>query len=276
MKKAIFLGGTQGSGKTTGATFITNQLADGQWNFEIIKYADPLYEITRIVDRFFCRLVGRDPEAKNGKLMQKLGTDIGRELYGEDVWVNEAKKRADAVAEEAKACDQSHVVIFEDVRRENELMLKELFREAGYDVVSILFEAPLDVRKARAESFRPDTSHKSESELETLRDRFDYIIETSGDIALKESKLKEILKSIGIEFNPRSLLEDSVKIFNDCLEAWEETTQCGANFEWYYDAGGRKRLRIRDCAPVKALPADRAAIAVTEVQKTMEALDAAQ
>lgn len=268
---AIFLGGGQGSGKTSGAQFITNQLSDGTWVYDIIKFADPLYQISQMVDKFYSGMVGRDPSKKNGPLLQRMG-DIGRELYNEDIFVNDVTRRVCSGADGLG--HSNYAVIIEDVRYGNELSSKEALRDIGWEVVSILFEAPLEIRKARAESFRENTSHSSESTVHQIRHLFDFVIDTSGDISDKNTKIAGALKSINVNYDPRRYLEFIVNSFNSDIEDWQNESGHGANFEWYYDKDtGRKKLRVRDVAPIETLPADKAAIKISEVQEKMESLD---
>lgn len=281
---AIFLGGGQGSGKTTATAFITDQLGDSTWSFEAIKFAEPLYQLSRMVDSFCSRMTGAAPASKNGALMQRLG-DVVRDLYGKSALIDDAKDRAIALEREVES--GGLVVIFEDVRLEDELKLKDYFKERGYDTLSILFEAPEEIRLARAESPRPNTKHKTEAEIAAFRAYFDHVIDTSGEISAKEEKLREILKGVGIEFSAKALLETFVKDMNDTLEGWETITNHGANFEWHYvPETGKKRLRVREVAPIAKLSPDKQAVRIeetqnvfgvppfqVEVQKTTEALD---
>lgn len=72
---------------------------------------------------------------------------------------------------------------------------------------------------------------------------------------------------------PEEFLKLMVDWFNQELGVMEECFHYGANFEWFYTTEGKKRLRVKDLAPIEKLPQDKAATKIQEVQKFMEGLD---
>jgi hypothetical protein len=273
------LGGRQGSGKTSGANYISEVLKKEGYSVHVIKFADPVYAIHDYIGNFLGRLLNRPAQKKNGPLLQLIGTEIGREMFGEDIWVNAALARI-AQAYETHLLDRGEnariAFVIEDLRFENELSLTYKLATKGFATKTILFDAPEDVRAARAESYRPNTSHASEASLGTFEQHFDERIDTSGPESSKNDQLRKILQSMELLSDPTVSLEDYVEHFNTLLTGWELSTGYGANFEWYYTPEGKKRLRIRDIAPQQALDPDRVSNQIKLVQETMETLDGGQ
>jgi hypothetical protein len=133
----------------------------------IVKFAEPLYEMHDLC-RAVLRRYGCDPfPGVDGRLLQLLGTEWGRNSRGQDLWVNLFRKRAESLPE-------SHIIISDDARFPNEL---EGF-DPAWRVVRIRLVAPEDVRKARAAKWRDDTEHESETALDGYRN-FDLVCDTS-------------------------------------------------------------------------------------------------
>lgn len=280
MKKiAIHLGGEQGAGKTSGAAFIKELFLQNGYYVHVIKFADPLYEMHDYVENKMQEIRNIPRVKKNGTLLQKLGTEIGRDLYGQNVWVDYAQRQAEEFAQIVNAQENTPTgvaVIFEDTRFENELMMGKNLLEKDWITRSIFFLADEEKRKDRVESFRPDTKHRSESDVRRLAKMANYTIETNGPEEEKNSKLAYIMSQEGWLQTPRDRLNDICEVFNSLIKDWSTSTGCGANFMWQYDDKGMKKITITDIAELKPMKPEEAAVAATEVQKKMESLDEQQ
>lgn len=162
----INISGLQGSGKSTLAKQLVNYMGQkyGADSVGCIKYADPLYKCHDAIVEIL-RDYGVQMNDKEGELLQKIG-DWGREIKGETTWIDIAVNRVEAYLHNGAKC-----VIIDDCRYLNEL---NIFPEAH----KIRLEAPEEVRKARAESWRPNTKHSSENDLNNHLDKFDIVVET--------------------------------------------------------------------------------------------------
>lgn len=152
----IALSGKQGSGKSTIATGL---------GYPVMKYAGPLYEMhdacVGVMAKYGVKLM-----AKQGRLLQLLGTEWGRQVLGEDVWV----RVMDGQLAKASALP---VVVIDDVRFPNEL---EFLKSRG--ALCVRLEADEDRRAVRAEKWRDDTGHPSETALDAYSSEFDIILDT--------------------------------------------------------------------------------------------------
>lgn len=276
-KTVILLGGPQGSGKTDAAGFIGDTLTLNGFSTIVLRFADTIKELHDMIEPRFAKAANIPAKKKNGTLLQKLGTEIGRNIYGKDIWVNLTHDRIKSISGQAEQSrieyDSEYVVIVEDVRFENELNLQDTLEQEGYQVISIYFDCPLEIRKVRVEDFREDTSHQSESELEKIKDKFKFTVNTSGNISDKQKAISAILKASELLIDPKKNLEMIVEMFNSELATWSASNNYGANFEWRYQPDGKKVLVIKDCSEISTLPKDKAAVAVVEVQNFMEKLD---
>lgn len=166
MKIAVLLSGKQGSGKSTLAQAIYSQLGLIQ-----TKFAEPLYAMHEAV-RHVASSYGIPFDRKEGRLLQLLGTEWGRQTKGEGVWVDAAVR---------KALDWMKLpnvggVVFDDCRFNNEFHAFD--QVSGVRVVRIRLEASSGVRKARADGWRDADTHASETELDRADLPWDLVINT--------------------------------------------------------------------------------------------------
>ncbi len=101
-------------------------------------------------------------------LMQRFGTEVGREIFGQDFWIEQAFRIA----------NQYDKVVFSDVRFINEA---EAIKSVGGEVWRV--ERP---------GVGPANGHKSETEL-TKYENYDYIIYNDSDIKTLSWKVAECL-----------------------------------------------------------------------------------
>ncbi len=250
MKYVIFLGGPQGSGKSTAAEFIQDCLLKTGVNVHLTKYAAPVYALHDLIQQFFEEQCGIPAKKKDGPLLQKAGTDIGRNHYGTEVWIDWMRRHLDSYFGKT---DPSYpaVAVIEDVRFINEFELSEEYKAKGYKVTTIYFDAPLEDRKERVESFRENTSHQSEAELQQFIDRFEHKISTAGSVEDKNKRLAEIVDQLIEKVPPEKQFEDMVIFFNDALSWAQRELGMTANFGWEYDTEtGNKKMKLLDVGPL--------------------------
>lgn len=128
----VALSGFAGVGKDEAAKVLVNE-----YGFTRIAFADPVCEAMYVLDpiiapdgigfvslRETVDACGWDTAKRNfpevRRLLQVFGTEIGRQMFGENVWVDLAMKNA----------SQFERVVFTDCRFENEA---QAVREAGGD-----------------------------------------------------------------------------------------------------------------------------------------------
>lgn len=167
----ILISGPQGSGKTT----ITQELIRAmniRKGFELfrpgfeLKFADPIYDIHNYAREYLMDNGIKMVNKKDGPLLQHLGTEWGRNTYGENIWVDIAKNRV-------KKFGSRCTFIVSDCRFRNEF---SAFPEA----LRIRLNAREEIRKVRCEMWRENTKHQSEIDLDgfELQGLFDMHLDT--------------------------------------------------------------------------------------------------
>lgn len=170
----VLLSGKQGSGKSTVQEALRN-LAP-KHGFDAVfayNFADALYRLHDVVLDTLENTYGiKRTTKKDGVLLQLLGTEWGRKVYGPNIWVNIVRKLVETVA----TLPGKNLVVIADCRFKNEF---DGFPEA----VRARLEASEECRRTRTNSWRDNTAHPSEVDLDdyATQDRFDFVFETSED-----------------------------------------------------------------------------------------------
>jgi energy-coupling factor transporter ATP-binding protein EcfA2 len=178
----IQLSGKQGSGKTTLAKNLQKLLTA---ETSITRYAKAVYEMHDMVLEVG-KKYGFKPMKKDGPLLQLIGTEWGRKTRGEDVWIKacqcEVKKLGKAGVQ---------VIIIEDCRFKNEF---HCFPRSH----KVRLMASKSARKARADSWRTNDQHPSETDLDLYEDlnKFDLMINTESFTSKSAAIL--IAKQLGL------------------------------------------------------------------------------
>lgn len=155
MKTVIAITGHMGAGKSTMAKMLAKK-----YGAEVISLADPLKE--------FARALGWNGEKdKRGRrLLQLLGTEVGRECISKDIWASKWVEAAEA--------SEKNVVICDDLRFTSEYLY---MREHFYEIAFIHIIVPRPWWKG---FFR----HKSEAGVAFLP--FDGILEYENTGSLED------------------------------------------------------------------------------------------
>ena len=170
------LSGLQGSGKTTTATYLTHALWASGRKAQRLKFADILYEMHNAIRGILRRCGADELKTIDGPLLQLLGTEWGRKTRGEDIWV----RCLLAAATDYWQQQPDGAVIIDDCSFENEHRAFMAMPEVA--VTHVRLVADRATRKARAEKWRENETHASETGLDGLDDSyFDIVADTSRD-----------------------------------------------------------------------------------------------
>jgi hypothetical protein len=129
----------------------------GKFNVVRYKFAQTIYTMHDLVLDVL-RQMGIDVPKKDGRLLQLLGSDWGRTVYGPDIWVKCALAAYDMTAKNYSA---TTVFLIDDCRFVNEA---EAFRPLNGFLVRL--DASQAVRKARCSAWRETEGHDSEISLD--------------------------------------------------------------------------------------------------------------
>jgi hypothetical protein len=176
----IGLTGFARTGKDTVADFMVED-----YEFTKFSFADPMREalvrldpyitvggnyvtLSQVLDKFsWDELKALSPDIR--PLLQKLGTEVGRSLFGENFWVNIALESVEKAGVEN--------AVFADVRFKNEA---QAIKDAGGILIRI-----------SRPGFGPANNHISETEMVDYP--VDYHINNSADLAKLSSKVSVLL-----------------------------------------------------------------------------------
>ncbi len=170
----LLISGKQGSGKTTTAKLVSDLLEDTGFGVVNAKFADTLYKMHDACLRIL-KARGITVPEKSGTLLQLLGTEYGRKVHGEDVWVNCALGAYEELVADAPKDGSFYndiVYVIDDARFKNELAAFNF----GF---AARLECAKDVRKARCPAWRDNDTHQSETDLDDSLDKFDVVINTA-------------------------------------------------------------------------------------------------
>lgn len=175
MRVVVSVYGYKGSGKSTVAGMLVNEYV-----FDLFKFADGLKSMLASFGLTPDQIDGPDKEIPCEMLcgktprwaMQSLGTEWGRKLIGEDVWVN-AWKRA---VQDWLDNDYSAVVV-DDMRFQNEVDAVKSFNGVLVKVVRGEPSADQHESEKHIDSFAPDYTIVNNGSLEDLENAVHDLIE---------------------------------------------------------------------------------------------------
>lgn len=199
--RVIALSGKQGSGKTTMQKMLGHLLGAYGRQVHPMNFADPLRDMHNELRGYMERMGCPPPPevaVKDGLLMQLLGTDWARKVYGANVWVQILKMRAAMVGTLCANPELPIYIIVGDMRFMNEFYA---FPDTQFpEAYKIRLECSAEQRKGRAENWRENTAHPSETGLDDPKlAPFDVIVdtETNGPAAALEIVVEGLKKRWG-------------------------------------------------------------------------------
>lgn len=173
----VLLSGKQGSGKTTIANQLVEQMDSNSTLVEHITFADPLREMHDAVLKILAKYGVKREIKKDGPLLQLLGTEWARNTIDQNIWVNMAKSYVDSYAKspELESCGIKRLVfIISDCRFKNEFYA---FPEA----LRVRLDCNKELRRQRCEMWRDKDDHISETDLDEYLAKFDMVLNTGLD-----------------------------------------------------------------------------------------------
>lgn len=157
MSDVILISGKQGSGKTTLGHALTRELSGAGYQVVGLTFASTIYQIHDYAVALMQEKGMKFDLVKDGDLLQFLGTEWGRNRFGEDVWANCLKGDIKNYGE--KWPNREIVFLVTDCRFQNEL-------KAIAGAITVRLECPKEVRKERCEMWRDNDTHRSETDLD--------------------------------------------------------------------------------------------------------------
>jgi chromosomal replication initiation ATPase DnaA len=129
----IGFSGNQGSGKTYLANKIKTNYSMQFNTIEIIKLAELVYKISEYI-----YYILEQPFKKDRKLLQLIGTEIGRDIFDKDIWVK-------LLSNKIKTYDKTDVIIVDDIRFKNEL---KLLKKEGFLIYRVVPKKQKNIKKS--------------------------------------------------------------------------------------------------------------------------------
>lgn len=175
--QVVLLSGRQGSGKSTLQNLLILHSKRAKFSQGVVvNFADTIYRMHHAALEVFARDYGlEETPKKDGKLLQLLGTEWGRTIYGDSVWVKITDFNLEHIQRHDAAFFQNTLVVVGDCRFKNEF-------DAFPGALRVRLLAPEEERKARTTSWRENTKHPSEVDLDEyeLNNKFDLYLRTGG------------------------------------------------------------------------------------------------
>ena len=164
MRTIIAIHGTMGSGKSTAAKHLAKKL------HAVVKpFAKPIKD--------FASILGWNglKDAKGRRLLQLLGTEVGRECISDNIWIDKWQAALDNTG-------QNCTVICDDLRFQNEYAhLDKLAKEMPVFLLHII--RPEERVPLLVSIFTSKKRHKSEKGIDFNLDLKPHVIYNSGTIS---------------------------------------------------------------------------------------------
>ena len=168
----VLLSAKQGGGKSTLQEELKTQAYRHYSGVFLINFADPIYTLHNFILNKMESSYGIEKTTeKDGVLLQLLGTEWGRKVLGPDVWCQILKNHVEKYA--SLYPKSNSLFLVGDCRFRNEF---DFFPNA----LRIRLQCSEEVRKERTRSWRENTKHQSEIDLDPYEkdNRFDMTIST--------------------------------------------------------------------------------------------------
>jgi hypothetical protein len=170
-KPIIAFTGLAQSGKTTAANAFISI------GYDRMSFAEPLKAMVQCLTP--CVDKDARPPSLCGKSLrevyQTLGTDWGRKMVGEDIWILAGRARIEMLLDDVES-DIIRGIVIDDIRFDNEA---DLVRKMGGMVIEI------------TRSSVPQMEHASEAGIS--RDLIDYTFANEGDILTLQHQVRDYL-----------------------------------------------------------------------------------
>ncbi|MEA3346515.1 MAG: hypothetical protein U9Q21_00305 [Candidatus Auribacterota bacterium] len=181
--KNIFFCGECGAGKSFAASYVRLK-----YGFLPIKLAAPLYQLRNMY------FPGKDKR----ELFQFMGTDVGREQIGGDIWVDRFMQDTEIVTKAYQEFySKTPYFVCDDVRAVNEYLY---LINSGW--VGVYLSAPEKIRIERLEMRDGDAcvdrlSHGIEKEIESFKDKL-IQIDSSGTLEEMCTAIDKVCEDEGV------------------------------------------------------------------------------
>jgi len=178
----IYICGKAGAGKTYCANYLIKN-----YGYRRAKFAYPVYDIAY---NYF------DMKNKDRKLLQVIGTDIGRELVDSEIWVKRFIEDTFIVRKTAEKLGYPiTALISDDVRFPNESVA---LKKAGW--IGIYLDVPDDIRIRRLGKRDGDAQvatlqHSSETLIDTFKDSL-IRVDSSGTLEETYNNIEIVITNI--------------------------------------------------------------------------------
>lgn len=177
--KGIYFVGKAGAGKTFCSTYLQEK-----YGFVPSKFAHPVYGIAQ---NYF------NMKGKDRKLLQVIGTDVGREIINPNIWVERFFQDIDIVTETYKRLYNKEVkFVSDDCRFINE---HQLLKEMGW--TGIYLDVPDEIRIKRLTGRDGDAqvstlNHISETGIDAFKNDL-ITVDSSGTLDQTYKNIEEVL-----------------------------------------------------------------------------------
>lgn len=177
---SVYFVGKAGAGKTYSANYLKEK-----YHYVQSKFAYPVYNLAY---NYF------DMKGKDRRLLQFIGTDVGRTSIRDSIWVDRFKEDMRIVQETNKRLFNKHIhFVSDDVRFPNE---HQALKDMGW--LGIFLDSPDDIRVRRLTGRDGDAqvntlNHCSETSIDLFK--HDLIqVDSSGSLDETYANIEQVLK----------------------------------------------------------------------------------
>ena len=177
---SVYFVGKAGAGKTYSANYLKEK-----YYYVQSKFAYPVYNLAY---NYF------DMKGKDRKLLQFIGTDVGRTSIRDSIWVDRFKEDMKIVQETYNRLFNKHIhFVSDDVRFPNE---HQALKDMGW--LGIFLDTPDDIRVRRLTGRDGDAqvntlNHCSETSIDIFKHEL-IQVDSSGSLDETYANIEEVLK----------------------------------------------------------------------------------
>ncbi len=180
----VYMVGKAGAGKTYMANYLIKK-----YNYSRAKMANSVYMIAE-------KYLGMNPDKKDRNLLQFLGTDVGRNLVDQDIWVKRFVNDVIIAQETSMGLYNKELrFVSDDIRFPNE---HKVLKEGGW--IGIYLNVDNDLRVERLTKRDGDAcidklEHASETALDSFKNEL-IQIDVNGSLEQSYENLEQTLEHI--------------------------------------------------------------------------------